>query len=208
MKRPASGANAPNAGNAQRTAPPLHLGLAEQGKIHAVAGEHDIALLYYRQAMRQAVESKAPEVFFRHYLECSIESLELLGHYQDVLDYCRRVERHYRDRIASDEQQAVFIARDLMANAQRAGLVLVKMGLGAEARRWLDEATQRAGDLAVDLPLVSRVVEWLDRGFQISADRVVAEQRRACYFAVTKQSLNPGLAVRLPPQVVSQGVNR
>lgn len=182
---------------------PLHLRLAEQGKVHAVAGEHDTALLYYRHAMRQAVESRAPEAFFRHYLECSIESLELLGHHQEVLDYCQRVEDHYARITAADEHQAAFIARDLMANAQRAGLVLAKLDRRAEARASLADASLRAKDLGVELPLAARVGDWLDRGLQLAPDRLVAEQKRLCYFAVTRDSLKPGLALELPPNMLT-----
>ncbi|WVM91801.1 hypothetical protein ULG90_18100 [Halopseudomonas pachastrellae] len=42
----------------------LHLGIAEQGKVLALAGRHADALQHYQEALRMAVSSRAPEVFF------------------------------------------------------------------------------------------------------------------------------------------------
>ena len=53
----------------------MHLGIAEAGKVHALAGRHPEALRHYREAIRLAVSSKAPEIFFRHYSQCVLESL-------------------------------------------------------------------------------------------------------------------------------------
>lgn len=195
-------------GDAAESRTPLHLGLAEQGKIHAVAGEHRTALLYYRHAMRLAVEAVAPEAFFRHYLECAIESLELMDCHAEVIDYCERVDAHYASIVALDEAQASFVARDRAAVAQRRALVLLKGGRRDEARRWLDEARRRAVAAALDLPLLERVGGWLDQGLHVAPERVVAAQHQLCYFSVTAGSTDPDRAVRLPPELLEQGMPR
>ncbi|HCA23425.1 MAG TPA: peptidylprolyl isomerase, partial [Pseudomonas sp.] len=73
----------------------LHLGIAEQGKVLALAGRHADALQHYQEALRMAVSSRAPEVFFRHYTQCVMESLELSGELDSVLRYCNEAEAHY-----------------------------------------------------------------------------------------------------------------
>ena len=39
------------------SAAPDHVGVAEQGKVLALAGDHETALVYYREAMRAAVDA-------------------------------------------------------------------------------------------------------------------------------------------------------
>ena len=187
--------------------PATHLGLAEQGKIHAVAGEHAVALVYYRHAMRIAVECKSPEAFFRHYLECTVESLELLGFFEEVIDYCERANNHYKTVTATDSQQADFIARDQIAIAQRRGLVLVKLNRLDEAREWLDSSLTQASILGTELPLSSVVLGWLNRGLHIDIQRLLAEQNAVCYFAVTEQSINRNIAIKLPSPLLVTGSN-
>ena len=45
----------------------LHMGIAEQGKVYAVEGDHKLTLLYYRAAMNMSMQAKDPELFFRVY---------------------------------------------------------------------------------------------------------------------------------------------
>src|SRR5215212_4391682 len=73
----------------------LHMGIAEQGKVHALLGQHALALVYYRHAIHMAVQVQDPEIFFRHYLECVMESLEQMGSYTEVLAYCAKAIDFY-----------------------------------------------------------------------------------------------------------------
>src|SRR5258706_7551483 len=68
----------------------LHMGIAEQGKIYALAGDHIRALNYYRVAMRLTVEAGDPEIFFRHYLECGIASVGHLRSIDQETGYCEQ----------------------------------------------------------------------------------------------------------------------
>lgn len=183
-----------------------HVGVAEQGKIHALAGDHELALLYYRYAMRTAVESGAPEAFFRHYLECLIESLELIGSYDDVVRYCDQVAAHYSTFETVDETQRAFIAADRATNAQRRAVALLKGGHVDHGRDALAEATALAGAAGVELPLAELLSGWLNRGLHVDAERLVIEQRKLCYFAVTAQTVDRSRAIVLPPQLLSGGL--
>ena len=40
-----------------QTSAALHMGIAEQGKVHALRGDHAVALLYYRHAIHMTVQT-------------------------------------------------------------------------------------------------------------------------------------------------------
>jgi tetratricopeptide (TPR) repeat protein len=143
--------------------------------------------------MALAVRAAEPEVFFRHYLECSIESLELMGSYDEVVDYCDRVIEHYRQHDFSLEQQSV-AERDLAHIYQRRGAVLFKQGKRAEAKQALQQALQ----LQAELPLATTLLHWLNRNFHGDAARTLAEQRRHAYFSVRQDTVDATRATPLP----------
>jgi len=174
----------------------LHLGVAEQGKLHALAGEHRLALLYYREAMRMCMADKAPEVLFRHYLECSIESLELTESYPEVVDYCDRALALYAETPPPNE----IARRDLAAIHERRGLVLAKMGRKEAAREALEKAKGEAGQIGVKLPIADTVSRWIASGLHIQPARVTAEQKRHGFFLIREDTVEPGRAIRLPDE--------
>ncbi|QRN96310.1 hypothetical protein JRI60_46080 [Archangium violaceum] len=180
--------------NAPRPTPPAHLGIAEQGKLHALRGEYEVALLHYREAMRQAVRRNDPEVFFRHYLECAIEALEQSGSWPEVLDYCDRALAHYRDHPPPDDMAR----RDLASIHQRRGVVLLKSGKRDAAREAL-RAALAALPTGQTLPLTSQLLRWLDSGYHLDPDRITAEQRRWSYFSVRTGQVDARIATPLPP---------
>jgi len=178
----------------------LHLGVAEKGKSHAVDGEHVLALTYYREAMRMAVHAKEPEIYFRHYLECTLESLELMRSYGEVLEYCDRALAHYEEH----PPEHPLARRDLASIHERRGAVLIKSGETAAAR----EALRRAVDLARQdggtLPLADKLLGWAARGLRVEAARVTSEQQRHGYFAVRPDTVDRGRAIALPDAMLGQ----
>lgn len=173
----------------------LHYGIAEAGKVHAVAGRHDEALRHYREAMRLAVEGGAEEVFFRHYTQCVLESLERLGHFDEVLAFCERAEGHYEANPPPHELAVL----DRATHWERRGAVLLQADRGDEARDALEQAVSLAGKGR--LPLAETLLGWVRRGLRVDARRLRAEQERREYFVVRKDSLDPSRAVELPPGV-------
>lgn len=156
-----------------------HLAAAETGKRAAQRGEHRAALGHYREAMRLAVSMKAPEVFFRHYLESALESLELMEAYDNVLEYCDRAVLHYELNPPAHEVATL----DLATIHQRRGVVLLKSGRGQEAREALAKALETGSRIGATLPLARALLGWLARGLTVSSDRIVSEQRRLHYFS-------------------------
>ncbi|ASJ71975.1 peptidylprolyl isomerase [Granulosicoccus antarcticus] len=176
----------------------LHPNIAEYGKVLALQGDHESALMHYREAMRLAVDEAAPEAFFRHYLECSMESIEMLGAYEDVIEYCERVDQHYDQVTPTDELQTRFISLDRATNFQRMGSNLLKLGRSEEALSALGQANQLALENGTNLPLASALIGWLQRRLTVDTNRIQAEQRRLGYFAVTHETVDPKKAVPLP----------
>lgn len=177
-------ANAANAG--------LHLGIAEQGKLLALKGQHESALAHYREALRMAVSSSAPEVFFRHYTQCVMESLERSGSLEAVLRYCDEAESHYQ-RIASP---LALVARDRAENHQRRASILLRMDRQTDAVDALEQALATAGDHP--LPLAREVLGWIRRGLSVGARQLDEAQRRHRYYIVRKELVDPARAIALP----------
>ncbi|MEQ8605219.1 MAG: hypothetical protein RIB45_18045 [Marivibrio sp.] len=170
----------------------LHLGLAEQGKLHALAGRYEEALRHYREAIRLAVSSKAPDVFFRHYTECVMEALEAQESYEPVIRFLEEASAHY----AGLSADAAIHKRDHAAMLARLGAVLLKAGRAEEARKRLEEAVDRAGPEAP--PLAVELRGWLARGYAVDAGRVRESQRRHNAFVVRADRVEASLARPLP----------
>jgi tetratricopeptide (TPR) repeat protein len=170
----------------------MHLGIAEAGKMHALARRHAEALRHYREAMRLAVAAKAPEVFFRHYLQCTLESLEQMESYAEVIRFCAEAEAHYE----RTGHPLALHRRDHAAILERLGLVRLKAGAdGAE------DALRRAVALAGPgaLPLAEETLGWLARRLTPTPARIAEAQRRRRYFTVRPGQVDPARARPLPP---------
>lgn len=172
----------------------LHLGIAEQGKLLALKGQHEPALGHYREALRMAVSSSAPEVFFRHYTQCVMESLERSGTLDAVLRYCDEAEAHYQ-RLASP---LPLVARDRAENQQRRASILLRMGRKEEAVEALEQALATAG--THPMPLAREVLGWIRRGLDVGARQLDEAQRRHRYYIVRKELVDPARAIALPPE--------
>ncbi len=162
----------------------LHLSIAETGKLFALKGQHSEALRHYREALRLAVSSKAPEVFFRHYTQCVLESLELTDAYAEIIQFCTDADAHYK----SLNLKSSLHCRDHASVIERLGLVQLKSGMIDAARHTLE----RARDLTEDgvLPVTEEVLGWLGRGFSIDTARILQSQRRHHYFVVRKEQVD------------------
>ncbi|MCP4669537.1 MAG: tetratricopeptide repeat protein, partial [Deltaproteobacteria bacterium] len=172
----------------------LHIGIAEQGKLYALAGDHQKALFYYRHAIRMTVEAKDPEVFFRHYLDCVMESLEQLGSYEEVLEYCNKAIQFYNDNPPPNP----LAQWDLAGIHQRKGVILLKMGDKEAVPEPFRKALDIARELNQKLPLTETLLRWVEAQMHIDPGRVKTEQERTQYFTVRKETVDPARAVKLP----------
>ena len=170
----------------------MHFGIAEQGKVYALKGQHDDALRYYREALRLAMSAKSAEVFFRHYTQCVMESLELTGAYEGVVQYCQEADKHYQTLHLDDDLHK----KDHAAILERYALMLLQQTQKDEAKAMFEQAIKRAGKGV--LPLSESILNWLQRGLNVGTQQLRAAQRRHNYFVVRKALVNPALAIHLP----------
>mgnify|MGYP000327251603 CR=1 FL=1 len=170
----------------------FHFGIAEAGKLAAIKGDHTEALRHYREALKLAQSSKAPEVFFRHYTQCVLESLELTGEYAEILEFCENADAHYQ-RMPHDTD---LHARDHGAILERHGVVAVKSGDTDTGRDALTRAVERAGK--GQLPIAETVLGWLKRGMTPDARRLLDVQKKHKYFTVREDQGDPARANPLP----------
>ena len=169
---------------------PLHLRIAESGKLFALNGDYCRALGCYRLAMHLAVRSGSPEVFFRHYLECLIEAMELNGDYEEVLAFCDRMQTLHDELEKAGELEQL----DRANIHQRRGIVLLKRQHDREAEHELAEATRLSGN---GLPLSATVLRWVRSRLSPGIPRLVEEQKRHGYFSVRRDTVKPALALPL-----------
>lgn len=174
----------------------LHMSIAEQGKMYALAGNHKLALHYYRTAMNLSVQAKEPEVFFRHYLECSLESMELLELYIEVLHYCDKALKIYEE----NPPPHAFARKDRAYIHQRKGIVLLKLGHREEAQKHLQHALDQIKQEGEPMPLAEKLLRWVQTGMHLDPHRILAEQKRERYFSVRKDQVDPSKAVKLPDE--------
>ncbi|MEM7686797.1 MAG: peptidylprolyl isomerase [Pseudomonadota bacterium] len=172
----------------------FHFGIAEAGKLAAIKGDHQEALRHYREALRLAQASKAPEVFFRHYTQCVLESLELTGEYNEILEFCANADAHYT-QLAS---KADLHARDHGAILERQGIVAVKAGDADVGRDALTRAVERSGKGT--LPVAETVLGWLIRGMSVDARRLLQVQKKHKYFTVREDQVDAARANPLPKE--------
>ena len=171
----------------------LHMGIAERGKSHAVEGNHTKALQYYRVAMRIAVAAKEPEIFFRHYLECVMESLELMGAYDEVLAYCDKAIALYTETPPPN----VMATMDLASIHLRRGAILLKQNEREEAKSSLQAAREIARSIGGTVALAGVPLRWAQVGYAIEPARVLAEQKRSGYFLIRKDMIDASRAIEL-----------
>ncbi|MCA9708785.1 MAG: hypothetical protein KDK70_23265 [Myxococcales bacterium] len=171
----------------------LHMGIATRGKLYALEGNHARALQYYRIAIRLTVQAKQPEIFFRHYLDCVMESLELTGAYDEVLAYCDKAIELYADSPPPNRLAKM----DLATIHLRRGCVLLRRKETESARAAMKLAVDTARSAGGRLSLAETISRWLDAGFSVDPARLYAEQKRGGYFSVQRDKVDPSRAIEL-----------
>ena len=178
----------------------LHLNIAEAGKVHALANRHAEALRHYREAIRLAVGAGAPEIFFRHYSQCVLESLERSGGDADIIAFCEAAEAHYaRLNETGEDADTPLHRKDRGSILERLGLAELRSGDVATARATLNTAIGLAGKGV--LPLAEQVHGWLQRGLAVSPALLAQAQQRHHYFIVRADAVDSSRACQLPAAV-------
>ena len=174
--------------------------LAEQGKIHALQGDHAVALVYYRIAMQQSQGSDAESrLLSRYFAECALESFEQMHDYQSVIDYCDRSLNHYE----SNPPESMIAAKDLAHILQRKAVALVKFDQKAAATPLLNDAITLAKKHGFTLPVAETLHNWLRSALHFDTRRLEGLLQQKSYYAITEKTVDPTRAAPLPPKILS-----
>lgn len=179
----------------------LHFGIAEQGKVLALAGRHREALGHYRAALHLAARAGAPQVVARHYFHCAVESLEHLGAWAEVADLCTRAIE-----AAPPAERSEFHRRDRAWLLERRGLARLSAAQTGAAETGAAQTGAAEADLRAALelagpagaPLSAEVVGWLRSRYTIAPARLAEARRRHGAQIVRRDSVDPSRAIPLP----------
>ncbi|GLS24357.1 hypothetical protein [Marinibactrum halimedae] len=191
--------------------PRYHLGIAEQGKLYAIAGDHKTALKYYRYAIKLTSALGHPEVFFRHYLECVLESLEHMQAYDELLEYCDKAvalfEETGKNEViengANDSEEVDLMRLDVASIYLRKGIVFYKKKDIDQACDCFQLCKNHLKHSKHTLPLLSVMERWIKGGWHVDEHRIKQEQVRHKYFTVVKENIKSALAITLPNDVLA-----
>ncbi|TCI94285.1 peptidylprolyl isomerase [Tenacibaculum sp. M341] len=169
----------------------LHYRIAERGKMHALDKNYKEALRHYKEALKLTQKQQDSELFFQHYSQCVMESLELSGAYDEVISFCE----NYRSFLKEKEQD-VLVRKHNAFVSERQAIQHILKGEQEEAKDLLQEIQKDLG--RGKQPITDQLLGWLLRGYKINADQLKQLQQKHNYFIVRKESVNPKIAMDLP----------
>lgn len=173
----------------------LHYRIAERGKLFALDKNYKEALRYYREALRLTQQEKDSELFFQHYSQCVMESLELSGAHDQVISFCENYRTFLEDKV-EDKEKDVLVRKHHAFVSERQAVQHILKEEPEEAKALLMQVQKDLGKSKQ--PITDELLGWLHRGYKISADQLRRLQNKHNYFVVRKESVNPKIAMDLP----------
>jgi len=173
----------------------FHLRIAEYGKILQLNGDYKNALRHYKEALKMAQNSGASEIFFQHYSQCVMESLELSGSHQEVISYCEK----YREFLGEKDQELPLIIKHFASILEKEAIQYLFLNEPEEALELLKAAQEKIG--RGKQKIADALLSWLQKGFQISRSQIIALQKKHEYFIVRAENINNAIAMELPAAV-------
>ena len=172
----------------------LHYRIAERGKLHALDKNYKEALRHYKEAMKMSQQEQDSELFFQHYSQCVMETLELSGAHDQVIEFCE----NYR-AFLQDKEQDVLVRKHNAFVSERQAIQHVLREEQDEAKALLQQVQKDLG--RGRQPITDELLGWLQRGYKVSKDQLTKLQKKHHYFIVRKESVNPKIAMDLPEGV-------
>jgi len=169
----------------------LHIRIAEQGKLFSLDGNYGEALRHYKEAMRMVQQQEESDIFFQHYSQCTMETLELSESYDEVISFCEK----YINFLDNKEDNAITKKHKAFVLQRQAVQHLLK-GENEEAGQLLTVAQQLIGK--GKQPLSDELLSWVQRGYTVKKDQIQKLQQKHQYFIVRKDQVNEKLAMPLP----------
>ena len=172
----------------------LHLGIAEKGKIYAVQGNHKEALRHYKEAIKMTQGQEMGETFFQHYMQCALESFELMGAYDDVINYCEKFME-----LLNTKEDSELISKYKTETWLRMAIQYIYKDDAETAREYLMAIEKEAG--RGKLKMADTLLNWINRKYQITKKQILDLQNDNKYYIVNKNNLKPEIAIELPSAI-------
>jgi tetratricopeptide (TPR) repeat protein len=175
----------------------LHYSIAEKGKMLALEGNHKEALRHYKEALRMCQALPTADLFFQHYSLCAMESLELMGSYHEVIDFCDKCLEFLesKETLKNTPMFEKYVASIL----ERKGVQFLLLEEKPEAITAFKAVQARVGKTM--MPLTNDLLNWAMRGYAINAGQIRDLQKKHKYFTVRKENVNEKIAIELPPNI-------
>lgn len=175
----------------------LHFGVAEKGKLLALEGNHKEALRHYKEALRMCQALPNADLFFQHYSLCAMESLELMGSYNEVIEFCDKCLDFLESKEALKDNPV--FEKYIASILERQGIQFLLLDEKQEAIAVFRSVQERVGKTL--MPLTNDLLNWALRGYSITPTQIRDLQKKHKYFTVRKENVNEKIAVELPQNI-------
>jgi tetratricopeptide (TPR) repeat protein len=171
----------------------LHLGIAEKGKIYCLQGNYKQALRHFKEAIRMTQNQPNGDVFFQHYSQCVMETLELSGANDEVLSYCEK----FLDFLDEKEEQTPLTAAYRNVILEKMAIQYVMKNEKGEALEILKQINTKD----IHLPVTKELLNWVSRGYAISHKQIKDLLKKHLYYIIRPDKINQAIAMELPEVV-------
>jgi tetratricopeptide (TPR) repeat protein len=175
----------------------LHYSIAEQGKVLALQGNHKEALRHYKEALRMCQTLPNADLFFQHYSLCAMESLEMMGSYTEVIDFCDKCLEFLESKEGLQDNPV--FKKYFASILERQAVQLLLLEEKQDAIEALKAVQERAGKTM--MPLTNALLNWALRGYTITPAQIRDLQKKHRYFTVRKENVNEKIAIELPQNI-------
>jgi tetratricopeptide (TPR) repeat protein len=172
----------------------LHYNIAEQGKLFATQGKYKEALRHYKEALRMSQQVPKSDIFFQHYSQCAMESLEQMEAYNEVIAFCDKCIDFMETK--DDLQEHPIFIKYLASLWERKGIQYLYLNDKEDAI----EAFEKAITIVKPnkILLAQELHNWCKRGYTISKQQVESLNKKHQYYTVRKDNINSQIAIELP----------
>lgn len=174
-----------------------HYRIVEQGKVHALNRNYSEALRHYREGIRMCQKEPGADLFFQHYSQCAMETLELSGAYKEVIDFCQKTRQFLEDK----QLESVYVKKYRASLFEREAIQHLFLGDKNEATVCFKAVQTLVG--SQDFPLTGQLLNWLQRGYTIGERQIKDAQKTHHYFSVRTDNVNPLIAMQLPDTMIT-----
>ncbi|AUC76459.1 hypothetical protein [Olleya sp. Bg11-27] len=175
----------------------LHYNIAEQGKLYATQGNHKEALRHYKEALRMSQQIPQADIFFQHYSQCAMESLEQMKSYLEVITFCDKCIA-FMETKENLQEHSIFM-KYLASLWERKGIQYLYLNEKEDAIIAFENA------IAIikphKIPLAQELYNWCKRGYTISQQQIESLNKKHHYYTVRKDSINSQIAIELPEMI-------